>query len=78
MDISMAFSPPPHLDLDKGSPPPKRTCPLRFKNVSFILDGSPNWGGGVKARAIKERRFFVGIFFSNVPMFIKLEGEKGV
>ena len=31
-------------------------------------------GGGVKGRAIKEKRTFFGTFFSNVPTAIKLEG----
>ena len=32
-------------------------------------------GGGIKGRAIKEKRTFFETFFSNVPTAIKLEEE---
>ena len=35
-------------------------------------------GGGVKGRAIKEKKTFFGTFFSNVPTAIKLEGGGGL
>ena len=41
------------------------------------MAGQLKGGGGVKGRAIKEKRTFVGTFFSNVPKFQRPLSSRG-
>ena len=51
------------------------------KKSSYLNGQAIKRGGGVKGRAIKEKRTFFGTFFSNVPKFqrpLSLRGGGGL
>ena len=47
------------------------------EKILLLMDGPLRGGGGVKGRAIKEKRIFFGTFFSNVSKFLRLLSSRG-
>ena len=47
------------------------------KKKVYSLNGRAIKRAGVKGRAIKEKRFFLGTFFSNVPKFQRPLSSRG-